>query len=217
MIFNKTTCQAFIFPMKTGTLTTRNFLEKLNWQSLGLWHVPVAELIEKYPNLNNYNIYSFVRNPLKRFESCVLYMKQNDYYSAVFGAFLKTFKINKSIEDISYDEIVDLFEDLKCWINVPVENELIFYGKKGEQTFKFLFLPQVLWANHLKVTALDFDNFECELRRIARNDNVPIAPYNVSTNFGKSVITNKVKDFVRQEYADDYNFAKKVFSKEYLQ
>lgn len=217
MLFNKKTRQAFTFPMKTGTLTTKNFLEKLGWHNGGELHVPIVDLLKEYPNLINYEVYSFLRNPLRRFESCVLYMKQNSYYSSVFGTFLRTFKINRTIEDISYDEIVDLFLNLKCWINTPLENEFIFYGKKGEQTFKLLFSPQALWVDHPKVTALDFDNFECELRHVTGDRDTPIVPHNVSTVFGKSVITNKVKDFVRQEYADDYNFAKKVFGKEYLQ
>jgi hypothetical protein len=38
---------------------------------------------------------------------------------------------------------------------------------------------------------------------------------NKSTDFGRSVVTQKVKDFVREYYATDYQFAKDVLGKEY--
>ena len=38
----------------------------------------------------------------------------------------------------------------------------------------------------------------------AGNTEQPLVRYNTSTDFGRSVITPAVEEFVRQQYADDY-------------
>jgi hypothetical protein len=78
-----------------------------------------------------------------------------------------------------------------------------------------IFRPQYLWFDTPNVIALDYQNFEYELRRITNNYAQPIQNYNVSTNFGRSVITQKVKDFVREQYAADYALIKDRLGKEY--
>lgn len=202
MLFNEATKQAFVFPPKTGSHTVKNFLKSRNWREHGTldWHSFIDIAIKKFPELNNYDIYGFFRDPLARFESSILFMKQHATSNYYFSELLRNNGVQKCVEEISYDDIVDLFDLVNTY-----------------DFFKILFLPQVCWLEHSKVEVLDFDKFENELQRIAGNKHAPILSYNVSTSFGKSAVTNRVKNFVRQNYADDYSYGKKVLGKEYLQ
>lgn len=195
MFFNKNLKKAFVFPTKTGTITTRIFLGEIGWHGKLPYHEFPNDLIGEYPALNEYKLYGFFRDPIKRFESCILHIKQIPPQDK-FLHFLKANLPNKGIEDVSYDELVDVFDLLK--------NEYSLGLSK-----------QVSWLDHPKVTALDFENFESELRRVTEDYVTPIVIKNVSSNFGRSVITDKVRAFVRDYYADDYNFAKQVLNKDY--
>lgn len=201
MIFNEVTKQAFVFPPKTGTHTVKEFLKTRNWQEHKAldWHSFTNVAFEKFPELKNYVIYGFFRNPLTRFESGVLFIKQHVMSNYYFSELLRNNRVQKCVEEISYDDIVDLFDLVNT-----------------HDFFKILFSPQVLWLDHPKVTVLDFNNFEYELRQIAKDLTTPIMSRNVSRNFGKSVITDKVKSFVKDKYAHDYQFAKSIFGKGYL-
>jgi len=197
MIFNKDKKIAFVLPYKTGTTTIVKFLEPLGWKVISSTnrHPTTEILFNQFPNLNNYTVYGFLRNPLLRFESAVLTMKR---LKTVSFFKQKIEEIGKTVELISYDEIVDLF---------PV------YKDGGIGLFANL---QSQWLDHPKVTILDFDNFESELRRVTGYTTQPITRENVSTNFGKSVVTDKVRAFVREYYAADYALAKDRLGKEYI-
>jgi hypothetical protein len=198
MWFHKPTKQAFVLLPKTGSTTAQAFLHKLGWKFIGEHHSYPSEMIVKYPNLAGYSIYGFVRDPLARFESCILFLKQIPSAADVLTRYLHDHKINKTREEITYDEVVDMFDQL--------DNYNVIGG---------IFRPQYLWFDAPNVTALDYQGFEYELRRITNNHDEPIQNYNVSTNFGRGVITQKVKDFVRKQYAADYEFAKNALGKEY--
>lgn len=185
MFFNKQAKQAFVFPPKVGTITIRHFLGLAGWKGLRPYHGTPAQLIEKYPSLNDYTIYGFYRDPVKRFESAVLHCKQFPIVRDTFAKLLQDNGISKSIEAVSYDDLINV------------------HGALVEQ-FKGLFLPQSHWLNHPKVTALDFRNMEAELRRITGNTTQEFNHWNVASDFGRSVITPAVEEFVRQQYADDY-------------
>lgn len=202
MLFNEVTKQAFVFPPKTGSHTVKEFLKKKNWNECASlnWHDFTDCLIEKLPKDDNYTIYGFFRNPLTRFESGILFIKQHVMSNYYFSELLRSNRINIQVKNISYDEVVDLFDLINT-----------------DPFFNILFLPQIRWLDHSKVTMLDFDKFEYELRRVSNDLTTPIPFKNVSSSVGKSVVTNKVKDFVAQKYAEDYSYAKKVTGKEYLQ
>lgn len=185
MKFDKASMQAFLFPPKCGSQTAMRFLDECGWKSTHQAHAVPEFLIKKYPNLRNYRIYAFFRNPLARFESAVLYAKQAGLYHKLMDEFLLNQNINKTRETVSYDDIVDVFPAVK-------------------QTFGIIFKPQVDWYQVPNVTPLNFNNYESEIRRITGNAEIPLVIRNKSTKFGKSVITQKVIDFVRNEYADDY-------------
>jgi len=105
-------------------------------------------------------------------------------------------KLDKSVEEISYDEIVDNFD------------QLFDFGG-------FLFKPQTFWFGDPRVTALDFHNMRSELEKVIGPLPENIPTLNRSTDFGRSVVTDKVRSFVRGHYAADYQFAKDVLGKEY--
>ena len=70
MFFNKQKQIAFILPTKCGTHTVRNYLSQVPyWHSLKFIHEPLERIASVYPNLNQYTVYGFFRNPMLRFES----------------------------------------------------------------------------------------------------------------------------------------------------
>jgi hypothetical protein len=188
MFFNKGTKQAFIFPKKVGTITTRHFLGSIGWQGVYPLHSTATEFIEKYPALNDYTIYAFFRDPVKRYESAILHCKQFPVMRDTLNKLLQDNGINKSAETVSYDELIGIHDALT-----------------GQ--FKVLFYPQTHWLSHPKVIVLDFNNFESELRRITGNFDAPMKRWNTASDFGRSTITPTVEEFVQQQYADDYNLA----------
>lgn len=196
MWFHKETKKAFILPPKTGSVSIRSFLEKLNWKCLTHQAETSLSLIAKYPNLATYSIYGFLRDPLKRFESSILHVKQVPFYRNWFDNFLTNKPYTR--EFISYEEMIAILPEL-CqheWANV-------------------FFLPQKNWFDAPNVTVLDFENIESEVRRITNNTLETFESLNVSTNFGRSEITQTVRDFVREHYADDYALAKDRLGKDF--
>jgi hypothetical protein len=196
MWFHKATKQAFIFPTKTGSASARSFLDKSGWKCLAYQAEIPANLIAQYPNLATYSIYGFLRDPLKRFESSVLHIKQVSIYKNLFDKFLAD--KSRTREFISYEEVIAFMPQLSLltWANV-------------------FFWPQSYWFEAPNVTILDFDNIEAELRRITGNTTEPFEALNASTDFGRSEITQAVRDFVREHYAADYALAKDRLGKEY--
>ena len=113
MWFNKPTKQAFIFPTKTGSVTARNFLKNIGWRNISDQMTPPSVLIDKYPNLASYSIYGFVRDPLARFESAILFLKQIETHMDNFNKAIEESGINVSKNEISYDQVVDIFPVLR--------------------------------------------------------------------------------------------------------
>lgn len=185
MFFDKQTKQAFVFPTKTGTIAARHFLGLLGWHGVRPLHGTPAEFINKYPALENYAIYGFLRDPLQRFQSAILHTKQSPIARNVLIKLFAEKNIDKTVELATYDEFIVIYDDL---VN----------------RFNELFSPQIKWLNHPKVTVLDFRNIEAELRRITGNTTQEFKRWNASSDFGRSVITPAVEEFVRQQYADDY-------------
>lgn len=196
MVFNKQSKLAFVCPTRTGSTTLHTYLREKNWFRLKEKHANLYELIVNYPNLKDYKIYGFLRNPLERFESCVLYAKQNYVFSSVLNRRVAEAGIQKTIEEMSYEDVVDNFSKL--------------FGFGG-----YLFKPQVFWLNDPRVTVLDFHNRKTELEKVIGPITDEIPKLNASTDFGRSVVTDKVRSFVREYFTADYQLAKDVLGKEY--
>jgi len=198
MLFNKDKKVALLTPPRTGSHTARVFLRSCGWFALKPpeQHNNLTELVANYPNLNNYTAYCFLRDPLKRFESTLLLWKQHETASEILKIRLQKIGITTPIAEISYDEIVDNFHNL--------------FELKWN-----LMRPLASWLDDPRVIALDFDNYDNELRRIADKPDSVIQKHFVSSDFGKSVVTDKVRAFVREFYAADYALAKDRLGKEY--
>lgn len=189
MFFHKASQQAFVFPPKCGTFTTIIFLRNCGWKTLGASHAFTEEFVNKYPNLKNYRIYSWFRDPVKRFESSILHIKQKAHYRPILDQILSEQGISETRQTVSYEQLIDIF---------PVIAERC----------DTIFAPQSKWYTSPNVEPLNFDSMESELRRITGNFELPFIRANTSTEFGRSAITQKVIDFVQQEYAADYAIGK---------
>jgi len=209
MIFNKEDRICIFTPPKNGTISLQNFLigsRPLNFEGAPRidenqkWFVVYDQmhgypeiLINRYPNLLEYKTFVFLRNPLARFESFVLYLKQK-YKDRLQETFDKV-GVTKSIEEFSYEDMIDLIDRLPG-------------------TFKIFTDPQTKWMQHPGTEILDFDNFASEVCCVTgKTGEVP--QMNKSSDWGKSVITDRVRAFVREKYAVDYALAKDRLGKDY--
>ncbi len=181
MFFNKQKKLAFVLPPKCGTHTLRNFFQHSWWHYLPPGHGTLDKFIAKYPNLANYTVYGFLRDPLLRFESSLRHIyRVRQPKGALDG-----------VQFESYEHMISLFPALLTH-------------------HEMLLKPQSDWLADPRVTVLDFRNIETELQRISERPNVPVRRLNSSDGEWKSVITPAVEEFVRQQYADDYVLASKV-------
>lgn len=105
MFFNKQKKIAFILPTKCGTFALRDFFPQIpHWHTAGVIHDCLDTTAKKYPNLNNYTIYAFFRNPLLRFESAVRHAYR-----------VKNLSFN------SYDEFIDRFEEMNSVYEIIIK------------------------------------------------------------------------------------------------
>lgn len=180
MLFNKKKLLALFLVPKTGTTSACDFLKNCGWKNVLPEHRTPEYFLKRYPNLNLYNYFAYIRNPLNRFESTILYLKG-------LGRI-----------DVTYEKFVDKFD--------------YFYKQNTE-----LLLSQTEWFKSPKVKALDFDNYETELRKLAGDvgSTYQIKKLNNTSLIEKDVMTQKVIDFVRSHYAEDYALAKERLGKEY--
>lgn len=210
MIFNKEDRICIFTPPKNGTISLHNFLignrppdfegrtpieKNQKWFVIyDQMHGYPEVLIKQYQNLVQYKKFVFLRNPLARFESFVLYLKQR-YKSRLQETFDRV-GVTKSIEESSYEDMIDLIDRLP--------NE-----------FSIFTAPQTKWMQYPGTEILDFDNFASEVCRVTGQAG-EVPQMNKSSDWGKSVITDKVRSFVRDRYAADYALAKELFGKEYV-
>ena len=117
MIFNKEKKICLFQPPRTGTTTARNFLMLNGWNVVMPFHGTPDELITKYPNIKQYKMYCFFRNPLDRFLSCVAYCEE-----------IEKVKFSKDI----VDEFDWLFKPQSCWANFNGMNLLNFEKYEDE-------------------------------------------------------------------------------------
>lgn len=204
MIFHKEKKLCLFMPPRTGSTTARIFLAKNGWNLLKPEHGRPDQHLKKYPNIAEYKAHVFLRNPLTKFVSSILFLKRvfipngtpQHFGYALVEELIKANGLDCTVESLSYDQVVDLFPQFK-------------------EKFGVMFLAQVDWATMPGTEVLDFDNYEAELRRISGAEG-PIPNLNPTRNdYGKSVVTQKVIDFVRQEYAADYALAKDRLGKEF--
>jgi hypothetical protein len=193
MIFHKEKKLCMFLPPKNGTFSTRAFLKKSGWIFLNPPHVYPEMLLKKYTNLSSYKYFAFMRHPIDKFESAMLFTKKQPGGFALVEKMISQKGFNCTVENLTYDQFIDGIDIVK--------NEIMFQ-------------PQVKWFLLPGTEVLNFDNFESELRRISGDYVSPLEAKNVTGDFGKSVITQKVIDFVKTEYAADCAFWKERFGRE---
>ena len=196
MIFHKESKLCLFEPTKTGTRTARDFLRNAGWVYIAPDHGYPEDYLAKYPNLAQYQAYCFLRNPLERFVSAILFLKQLESGATRIQQVIDENAISATVETLTYEQLID-------------------YLSQFNAKFPIMLEPQSRWATLPGTEILDFDNYEAEIRRISGDYTNPIVVQNKSTDFGKSVVTQKVIDFVRQHYAADYALAKDRLGKEY--
>lgn len=175
---------AFLLPAKTGTTTlTKFFKNAKNAVVFESVHLLPDKALEIEPKLREYTVYSFLRNPAERFISGLLMFKEHYFIDNLINAFLK-----------------DGIADYKNFIDVN-------YTRNKYKLIESLFYPQARYFNGgLNVVALDFDNYEVELRRVTQGlglDDVEIGWENESAHDSKKAMAKKVVSFVKTEYAED--------------
>lgn len=183
MILFKPNRVAFAFPAKTGSTTADHFLRNAaNATRLPNRHEIPKDLLKKFPGLSEYQIYAFLRNPLHNFISKVNFIRKADGFKDM----LVRNSVSKTADELTYDDFVDLYSLIKL------------------EPLQYITNSQSVYFQVLNVEALDFDNYEAELRRATQGlglDEFPIQHLNATTDTG--VVTQKVIDFVKAEYADD--------------
>lgn len=179
MIFFKQHKVCFVFPPKTGTTTAETFLLKAAGYTRLQHRHHLPSSLKDPAVLNEYKVYSFLRNPLERTVSCLKSYMHSFPYS-------------------NYEDFIDNFDK-----HIKPDN--------------LFFLPQAAWFKSANVIALDFDNYESEIRKATVGlglDDVPVIPLNESPEIN-APITQKVIDFARTKYAEDYALIKDRLGKEY--
>lgn len=171
-------------PAKTGSTTAVKFLSNSKYATVfEATHARPLDALKLAPDLNDYKIYCFLRNPAERFISSLM-MDADKFY------FLKNFLKALSRPDVT---------DCKDFV------EVYYLRNKNFLTSAF-FVPQCEYFKHLNVTALDFENYESELRRVTQGldlDHVDVGLENQGAYADKKAMAKKVVSFVKTEYAED--------------
>lgn len=172
----------FVMATKTGTHTFSELLDSWGAEHVGNnAHIKLEEAAQYIPDIETYTAYGFFRDPLKRFLSCVRYLREGQFEHR---ALKKSFS---ELMQLDYDYFVDNFD----WCNNAIPS---------------YFDPQVKWLE--KVNVLDFSNFNLEILKVARmfdvsRVHIPVLNY---TKDSAEVPSQKVIDFVNSYYLDDYRF-----------
>jgi hypothetical protein len=210
MIFNKDKLRCLFLPPKNGTFTARAFLidnadgsQHSGWHTYTDFHHSVVHqypevAIGKYPNLKNYKHYAFVRNPVDRFVSAILHVKY--MYVPYIHNIIDKHSLDTTVKHMTYEQVIDCIDDFKSISDLS----------------SLVFEPQINWLSLPSVELLDFDNYENEIRRISDFHNAEERPLVIAhkrNNFGESVVTNKVIEFVETEYAEDCKIWREYFGR----
>jgi hypothetical protein len=197
MLFHKEKKLGIFLVPKTGTTTSRHFLKENGWHLLTPSYLYPEAYIEKYPNLAEYQLYLFLRDPMERFVSVVKHLFRDSSFKSEILTILEKNPANTA--DISvYQKIVNSFDEVSSVFGV------------------FLY-PQSKWAAPSNIEILDFANYESELRRITGADEsveVPVLNKAPEADFGP--VPDQVREFIKTTYAQDYALIKERLGKEYL-
>lgn len=200
MIFFEDQKIAFVFPAKTGSTTAIDFLSQ---SSVKVFvsetidqHLTSEEAKAKYPALADFTFYSFFRNPVERFVSALS-------MSADMLPIKKLMAIGSS----------NLAKGVDDFINV-------YFERNKHLTPRIFYKPQIDYVNCLNVVALDFDNYEAELKKASQSLGVENAVIDKKrkTNYeeigvNKENLMKWLTPYVKKNYSEDCKFWAEKFNK----
>ena len=177
-------------PPRTGTTMFSRLLTDWGVAAHNSRHTKPSD--SQIDGFNEYVVYGFFRDPLDRYLSLVRYFKMSVEKPTVIETAKEKFaNVGLTVEQVinaSYDDFVDFPET-----NLAVP---------------FYFDPQVYWLANAQL--LDFNNYTQEVLRVARmlgQNQVQIGVLNDSPQ-SNEIPSQKVIDYVKSRYADDYRLAK---------
>lgn len=176
---------AFVMPPRTGSTMFDYLLSQWGLESDKNRHLKPKNV--KIENFNEYVVYGFFRNPEDRFLSLLRSFQQK---YANFKKIQESIGIpSDEFKSFNYDQLVDCF-DKYC------------------NSLPFFFHSQTEWLSDAQL--LDFNNYTNEILRVAKMLNVSsvyIGKMNESQKTNE-IPSQRVIDFVRSQYADDYRLWK---------
>lgn len=114
------------------------------------------------------------------------------------------------------DRTVSCFKSYMALFSYSSYDEFINNFDKHIKPDNLIFLPQAAWFKGADVIALDFDNYEVQIRKATAGlglDDVPVIALNQSPKTD-ALVTEKVVDFVKTKYAEDCALWKAKFGKD---
>jgi len=170
---------AFVFPIRTGSTTFYKILENAGLASVsGEKHILMRDALVKMPELQNYSVYGFFRDPVDRFLSIKRYMLQLvprilQYTNPKGLEFVK----NEDYENAVL-ELPGYFTKQTDWLETATLLDFRNYTPEVLRVMKMLDIKQV---------SISVNNWT------ENSDEVP---------------SQKVIDFVQSYYADDYRLGR---------
>jgi hypothetical protein len=193
MVLFKDKKVAFLLPPKTGTTTAVKFFRNSNQATIfeGI-HLEASVAVKQAPEIVDYKIYCFLRNPAERFISGLLMLKEHYF-------------INNFLNALSKESVTDC----KDFVDV-------YFLRNRNKIPSIIFCPQHIYFDGLNVTALDFDDYEAELKSATKDlglDDFSIVWENEGTHEKKKELAKKVVSFVKKEYPKDCELWLQKFGK----
>jgi len=198
MIYLAEPKMAFGMPLRTGSTTFATLLKEwgaAEFPNPSRKHAYLCDVIKSMPEIVDYKLYGFMRNPLDRYLSIIRYMQKSEiahFFAHELG--------------ISIQEFYSLTPNSLHTLLAPNLDKI-------NTKITAFFAPQTAWLKDAEL--LDFENYELEILKIARflgKTHVTIPHLNATNN--KEPATDEVKDFVQSYYADDCTLWKERFGRE---
>jgi len=190
---------AFLFPARNGSTAASKFLRKskIKYIALENRHIPLKDAKNNFPQIEDYTIYCFFRNPIERVASYITFDLDNVYAKNI----IKIFK--NDVKGKDYTNFLDVY----------------FKNKVDSYIAGVYFLPQrSYYLNDLNVEVLNFANYESELRRASQGldlDDIKIERQNQSkyedSEVNKIEFISWLTPYMKEYFADDCKFMYEKF------
>jgi hypothetical protein len=154
-------------------------------------HPSLKQLEETYPqiNLNDYNVYGVLRNPIERFFS-------------LFSQVLTLFSI-EDVSELDNEQIAEKAFDLLFSAEIPYH----YAARSFDNVISaFPLLPQSHWLIHKNKPInkiIIYPHFKSFLREITDNDNLK-CNFNSTFPRQKTNLSREIIETIRHFYADDF-------------